>query len=295
MYARCAEVAAVAYTPALVTGRKARLGGIAVEVPMIDIGRQSPASTRSLSEVIHNRRWTFADLPFPHVLAENVFERETYLDMVTAFRTLFDDGANFHRDMPGFDASGYLLAAALPPPLDIFVSRPWHDLLCGLFDVRGTGHVSGGFHHHEPGGRPGGIHNDLNAGWFPEPGGAGRVRLADPARCSYGRGETSEPGLEPVRAIRAVSLIFYLANPPWRPGDGGETGLFRHQDDDLRHPAVAVPPIANSLIAFEATPWSFHSFLGGSRNVREALVMWTHRAPAEVEARWGKGVVVPWR
>ena len=27
--------------------------------------------------------------------------------------------------------------------------------------------------------------------------------------------------------IRAVSVLFYLANPEWEPGDGGETALFR--------------------------------------------------------------------
>jgi 2OG-Fe(II) oxygenase superfamily len=268
------------------------------ESTMLDHAAQSerPGTAASLGEVLANRRWRRCELPFPHVVAEDVFDRGFYLDLLTTFERLLagagDDG--FRRDMPGFDAAGHNFRPPVPPPFDVFFSRPWHDVLTGLFGVEGTGQMSGGLHHHQPGSRSGDVHNDLNPGWFVEEAGPGEVVVADREVCDYSTGRTRRPGPAAVEAVRGVAMIFYLANPAWAPGDGGETGLYRHAGDDVHRPAATVPPRDNSLVAFECTPFSFHAFLENRRRPRSSLVAWAHRRRSDVVERWGEGVIVPW-
>jgi hypothetical protein len=56
-----------------------------------------------------------------------------------------------------------------------------------------------------------------------------------------------------------------------------------------------VPPINNSMLLFECTPYSYHSFISNRRSVRNCLVMWLHRPKEEVTARWGETVIEKWK
>lgn len=94
--------------------------------------------------------------------------------------------------------------------------------------------------------------------------------------------------------MRAVSVLFYLANPAWSVGDGGETGLYPSHEAAARQGGVLVPPVNNSLVMFECTPHSWHAFAGASRQVRNCLVMWLHRPKREVVELWGESSVVYW-
>ncbi len=89
-------------------------------------------------------------------------------------------------------------------------------------------------------------------------------------------------------------MIFYLANPV-RGVVGGETGLYRAASDPIDRPADVVPPVNNSLVAFECTPTSFHGFMSNRNAVRNCLVMWLHREKTEAIRRWGESSIVYWR
>ena len=93
--------------------------------------------------------------------------------------------------------------------------------------------------------------------------------------------------------MRAIAILYYLNNPEWLPGDGGETGLYRAITDQVDQAVVSVPPINNTLVAFECSPYSFHAFRT-NRQPRNSLVMWLHREKAEALAQWGEGSIVPW-
>jgi len=252
----------------------------------------TPAPT-SLAQVVDNRRWVRRTQPFPHVVAQHVFVPAFYAELEAHFdRIRRTHPEAFQRNMPGYDAAGALLDHHRDGPLGVFLSRAWHDLVAGVARVRATGDVSANLHHHEPGGTSGWPHNDLNPGWFPEPApDPGEVRLSADGDVGYHKG--NRPAGRPAReTIRAVSVLFYLANPPWQPGDGGETGLYRSPAD--RQPAATVPPVNNSLVLFECTPYSWHGFVGNRRNPRSSVVMWLHRSKDDVVDRWGEASIVPW-
>jgi hypothetical protein len=257
------------------------------------VSRSTRLLTPGLGQALAHRRWLRRDLPFPHVVATNVFRPAVYAELERDFHARMDRGEL--RPMGSYDALGLSFDKEVTGPFALFFSRAWHDLIARLVGVTATGHVSGGLHHHAVGSASGQVHNDLNPGWFADAGTRDDgIVVSTSDLCEYATGRTSDPQIEPRELMRAVAVLFYVGNAPWAPGDGGATGLYRHRDDDVHRPAAIVPPHSNSLLAFECTPWSFHSFIGNRRNPRNCLVTWLHRERHEVLDRWGAAPIVPW-
>jgi hypothetical protein len=265
---------------------------------MNEASARPPAITHGwdLPALLHNRRWVRRSTPFPHVVASDVFVPEFYAELEGHYRALLAEDGAFERNMAGYDASAANLAAHADGPLGIFVSREWHDLVAGVAGVGASGDVHATVHHHDTGSASGWPHNDLNPGWFPgSPPGPGELRLSWPAPdLRYATGPTRD-GVEAHETIRAVSVLFYLANGPWRPGDGGETALYASSADAARTgPATTVAPMDNSLILFECTPFTWHTFLTNRVRPRESLVMWLHRSKQAAVERWGDASIAYW-
>ncbi|MBI1332728.1 MAG: 2OG-Fe(II) oxygenase [Armatimonadetes bacterium] len=269
------------------------------------IGQTTTASsgaTRidSLEGILQNRRWLYRSEPYGHYTAANVFTAEFYGEVARQYMELLGRGLSespqegrFSRLNGNYDAYLMRFEPGQEGPLSLFTSRAWHDMVAGLFQIDATGDVDGALHHHAIGGRNGRIHNDLNPGWFISQPPHGGVNVTDPKICSYTSGKTA-PGFTSRETARAVAVLFYLCNDGWRPGDGGETGLYMNEDDPIESPIGVVPPINNSLLAFECTPYSFHTFLSNRRLARNCIVMWVHRTKEETISRWGWNKVVPW-
>ena len=251
-------------------------------------GKSRPAP----ADVIANRRWTKHLHPFPHYTAQNVFSRSAYESFVAAFLELTRGRARY---VAKHDTHGVTLAAGLDGPLAFFASRGWRTAIADLLGIDATPHLNIGLHHHEPGSADGFPHNDLNPGWFVDYDGDDGSVLAQPEVCSYTSGQILRAGATPRQYVRAAAFLLYLANPPWTEGDGGETGLYRYGSEDAQHPVAAVPPINNSMLLFECTPYSYHGFIGNRRTERNSLVMWWHRERREVVNRWGADVIIEYR
>jgi hypothetical protein len=241
--------------------------------------------------LLNHRRWWWHRQPFPHVRALNVFKPEMYAELNQAFlHWQAESGGG--RELADHDLQGTTLTARNDGPLTLFTSRGWHDLLARLFDVKATGHVNVGLHHHRPGGDPGFPHTDVNPAWFPADEVGDGVLLADPARVEYTTGKVHDPSTSAVQVVRAVAVLFYLANPPWEPEHRGETGLFRDTADEPEDAVDRVPPHSNSLLAFECTPASLHGFCGGGSASRNSIVHWLHRERQDAVRRWGAAAIV---
>lgn len=246
-----------------------------------------------LSTVLAHRRWVRRSAPFPHVVAQNVFVEPFYSELADHFERIKQAG-HFQKNIRNYDAGSVLIRDHADGPLGFFVSRPWHDLVASIFDVQATGDVTAGLHHHPPGGRPGWPHNDLNPGWF---GGdwpsADEIRHEGHDGVDYQQGPTRE-GTTGRETVRGVSVLFYLNNPAWSPGDGGETGIYDSGSSGSRGAGIGVPPVDNSLVMFESTPFTWHGYGGQSRHERNSLVMWVHRRKSEVVERWGEQSIAYW-
>jgi len=134
------------------------------------------------------------------------------------------------------------------------------------------------FHHHLPGSKTGFVHNDYNIICFKtEP----LPNQINPwyFQCSFDRRSKDSDSEERIRAIAA---IFYLGNPNWHSGDGGETGLYSSEHQLLK----AFAPKNNRLLAFEVSPYSFHGFLSNVRLERNSVIMWYHCHPDHQLSRY---------
>lgn len=248
-----------------------------------------------MDELLANRRWIRRNTPFPHYYATDVFRADFYRSLHGEFERIERDHPEvFERNMTGYDASGVTLDQFRDGPLGVFVSREWHDLIANVAGVAATGDVNASLHHHEPGSTGGWPHNDLNPSSFANPpAGPGETRLPGDGGVNAVAG-TAPPGTSIRDVIRAVSVLFYLGNPEWEPGDGGETGLFTDFATAADGPAQAVPPINNSMVLFECTPRSWHAFVSNRAKPRNSVVMWLHRTKDEAVARWGDENIAYW-
>jgi hypothetical protein len=255
-----------------------------------------------LAAVLAHRRWWFEEQPFPYAHATDVFVPDHYAALESSARRLLalglsdtPDADRLSRNMPGSDAFGWNLPPDAPDPLGFFYDQQWHDLLARLTGVDATGDVSCAVHHHLRGSAHGRVHRDLGIGWFPGRSPTGAVNPADRARCSYIYGDVQVPGTPVHEAVRAVTMVFYLANPLWAPGDGGETGLYRDASDPVASPTVTIPPTNNSLVVFENTPWALHAFIANARSPRTSVILWLHRPIDEARRRFGERALFRWR
>jgi hypothetical protein len=249
--------------------------------------------------IIKNRRWWRRERPFTHFVATDVFVPEFYAELESAFREVLARGLSqtsasgfFKRATTGYDAYIYPFPPSISSPLAFFISRGWCDLLASLAKVAVTGDVSAALHHHEPESSDGTVHNDLNPGWFITSPREDGINPADSSSCDYKRGVPHKLGGNPIERIRALSMIFFLNNGPWRPGDGGECALYARQHAPLDE--VSVPPINNSLLVFECTPYSYHRFLSNRAGSRDSIILWLHRERQYVVERWGESAIVKW-
>ena len=252
-----------------------------------------PATERiDLHSALGSKSWLRCSSPFPYVRARDVFSPGVYGAMADQYSDLLS-GGHFGRGIPGYDVTAYTVTGKMTGPLSLFCKRPWHDMLARLFGVNATGELNIALHNHAVGSLDGSPHNDLNPGWFADGPRSDGIFVHDPAYgCDYRYGPKN-PEVTAVERVRAIAVIFYLANPV--RGVGGETGLYRAASDPIRRPADVVPPANNSLVAFECTPTSFHGFISNQNALRNCLVMWLHREKKEAIRRWGESSIVYWR
>lgn len=263
---------------------------------------EGAAPHQNLKRVLSTRRWIKCLHPFPHVRAENVFEPDWYSNLEAHFGKLLSAGLSevpasnrFSRSITGFDAYLLDLVPESAGPLRMFMSHEWHEMISRTIGVHTSGDVLCSLHHHPARSRNGKVHNDLNPGWFIDyPEHSGLVRVAQLDLCNYKTGRTSDQLLAARENVRAVAVLFYLNNHDWKLGDGGETGLYDSLTASVECPVISVPPVNNSLLAFECTPFSFHSFIRNRKHPRNSFIMWLHCPIGDAINRWGRRSIAYW-
>lgn len=241
-------------------------------------------------------RWRAETLPFPHTVIHDVFEPRFYHALEDSYRCVLEGRWPFarfeHRE--SYDASAVSFDRLLPGPLAMLASTPWRDFLAAALCCPVTRDLSGALHHHDVGSRGGAPHTDLNTAWFVDTASGAEVNLPAPALCDYKTGRVAAPHLVARETVRAATAILYLNNPPWSPGDGGETGLYAAGEAG---PALVatVPPVNNVLLLFVNSPRSFHAYLSNRRAPRDSIVFWLHRPGHEVASELGEESIRGWR
>lgn len=259
--------------------------------------KSEPGTAVPLKDVLLNRRWALFSEPFRHLIVQDVFNKTFYEKLERAFQSVLNQGFSedkvdpfrFSRNMDNYDAYG--MAIPQGGLFDIFLSQEMHDRLNDIFQLNATGDIAGSLHTHMIGGRNGFIHNDLNPARFPKRKANDKTVFYSPE--AYDKAGRAQ-GANESTVIRALSVIYYLNNEPWSPGDGGETGLYTSLGQHAQQAVVRVPPLNNLLLAFECTPYSFHAFISNQKSPRNSLIFWLHNNFDQAVSRWGRENVVWW-
>lgn len=253
-------------------------------------------------EILRNRRWMRIADPFPHYVATDVFKPAVHFAVERAVRDVTLRGLSerpvrdrLSRSMPGYDAYGYNpYDGGMPEGLQLFFSRPWHDMLATVAGVPATGYVQGGLHYHAVGSASGFVHNDFTVGWFAD---VPPIHGLVPSRndlCDYKSGKRRNADVAAFPMVRVASMIYFAGNGTWSDEDGGVTGLYRDNTDRVEEPAAIIPPMSNSLLLFEITPFSFHSFITNRTTTRSSVILFLHTGRKTAVARWGKEHLARW-
>lgn len=253
----------------------------------------------TLWQILENRRWIWRKFPYPHAVATDVFKEEFYCALETQIKGIlernFVNSTEIHaHKFAHYDAYAYAVPPDVTGPLTLFTSAEWHNMLVDIAGVRACGRVNVTLHHHEIGSANGRVHNDLNPGWFYDYLTDGGIILPSHNICDYRHGFGAGVPSRKREFVRSAALLFYVCNSEWHRGDGGETGLYSSHSDPVDRPIATVPPLNNSLLFFECTPYSYHSFLSNTRASRNVIVMWLHCDANEVIGRWGDRSIVRW-
>lgn len=249
-------------------------------------------AARPIEEIIANRAWRRRLWPFPYVVAEDVFVPEVAAELDEAVRKVMAGEDMKH--MGWYDATSSSFSPGIDWPLRLFTSPGWRALVSGVLGVETAPYVSASVHHHAIASKSGSPHNDLNPVYFAVVDPVDGIVTMDVGRVNAKSGEVRVPGTGVTRKVRAISLIYYIANDVWHPGDGGETGLYEHSGLPAWQPTVAVPPRNNSLVAFECTPNSYHCFISNRVAERNSITMWFHRSDESAVAEWGEHTFERW-
>lgn len=231
---------------------------------------------------IANAEWEKKEHPFPYYYAKGVFTEEFYSAMSNEFQQLLDQGLSevhclrrfkrFNEDV--YDAYSYVLPPSIKEPLSVFYSQEWLQLMKKFFpDLPLTLDVSSSCHHHRVGSNSGFVHNDFTTTDFFD------NTLENEINPWYfhsisGKSASEQTQCSQRRVMRSIMVLYYLNNPAWKEGDGGETCLYTSIDDT--EPTIAVPPISNSILVFEVTPRSYHAFRYNPVHERNCIVQSFH-------------------
>jgi len=228
-------------------------------------------------------------LPFPHIVVDNVFNKDFYQLMCLEFDARLRKGfaPKFNRNkfwkFSHYDAYCWSFDPKKDHAFsDFFYSMPWRRWVNRFFNLNLTKNMIAEFHHHPPNSAGGYIHNDYDISSFKREPLANGIN-AHTHQIDY-RGRT--PGAD-IYCVRSIAILYYFNNHKWQESDGGETALYTDYKKGSE-PVIKVAPHNNRMLAFEISPKSFHAFLNNKKNVRNSMVQWMHSPEAYVTARYGE-------
>lgn len=241
-------------------------------------------------------KWWGHRYPFRHFRAQSVLDSEAYQRVCAAFTAILETTAGerdgpyqLNRSNPKYDAKILAMNEDLAPSFDPFFSPSWLRALYRLVGLPELQRIDGGLHSSAKGSRDGWIHSDLCSGWFDESSSQPKL-FPHRRKCDYFSGTAKTKDAKPVEYVRAATMIYYLCNEGWRPGDGGETGLYSSSRLGSRTPVELVQPIDNSILLFECSPHSYHRFVANPRRARNSIILWLHATVQQAEATWGNAI-----
>ncbi len=245
-----------------------------------------------LDEVTNVRKYDVCIMsdPYPHVVIPDFFKPTAYENLCSVFTEAMRGGLHDKRDytLDGFHAfdiayDGYTHSPqpTVDPrhPLSIFYSIEWNLFFSKLFNQCTTTETKVVFHYHPAGDKTGSVHHDHieRSPAISVPLSNGVIGYKPLTSISQSYTDLTRSSKQGAAPFQAIAILFYLLNDGWHEGDGGETGVY---SADRATRLKVVPPINNTLFAFQTSLRSMHTFQTNRKN-RHSIIQWLH-APAKL-------------
>lgn len=228
---------------------------------------------------IQNHPRELSTRPFRHFYQRDFLSDEMHEKLSNEFERIKALGLTEHHSrsrfsrFEGYDCYNYCIPPQPNNVLDWFWSPQLRDYFSALFGLPLSHDLVASLHHHLPGSQTGWIHNDYVTYPFQNrklPNGMNPYFLRKNQPVNP---EEVTSGLV-YRKMRSIVMIYFLNNEIWNEGDGGETALFTTAEANT--PSFLAAPHANSAIAFEISPESFHAFQKNVKHERNSIIIWFH-------------------
>jgi hypothetical protein len=222
--------------------------------------------------------------PFPHVHVESFFKPKFYKDCCDFFNEILDRGVSDKYDPYKFsryhfeyyNAFFWQMHANSSYPISQFLSIEWVNYFSNLFNVELTNEVSFELRHHKVDTIKNitkYVHNDFYVVGFPFDVPDKKELFQYYFQCPYLLQSPEDEEMVNKR-MRSVVAFIYINNQDWEEKSGGVTALYK--STNLERHVKEIPPISNSMLAFEITPYSYHSYINNNTVDRNTIMLWFH-------------------
>lgn len=234
-------------------------------------------------------RFSISSYPYNYLIVEDLFDEGTAFGLSAVFNDLIQTGRTIGKvgevgDLV-YEAINFTpkLQHVQSTPISTIASVELKNLIAEVFDIYLDENLMIGMHRHNPPSKPGWSHTDFAVVSFPNiPANHGGQRVyAEADQVNYSD-DSKHRQPDSIKTARAIACLYYTANQEWRPGLGGETGVYLPDGKTL---VASVPPKNNSLFAFEISPHSYHAYLGSAAMQRSSFIWWYHAAPGYLMKR----------
>lgn len=240
-------------------------------------------------------------MPFRHFRASQVFNPIDYQSLASAFSRVLQEVNSDPKQQynveryNNYDALVIGMDARLSNQFKPLFESSWIEELSRLMGIPFLPRISGALHSHPVNSRTGWIHSDYCPVWFDESVKQFESELLYPdhSRCEYFTGKSKVADALPKEYIRSASMIFYLCNDGWQEDEGGETVLYEAAHSHPYRAVEFIPPVNNSLLFFEISPYSFHTFITNRVRSRNSIILFLHSTIEFAKSRWGNSLHQP--
>jgi hypothetical protein len=238
-------------------------------------------------------RWTVCSQPFKHAIIHDALSTVDSASLSRVFEHRMNVAASGDASYANYDARIRPLKSADFTPFKTLLAVDHLRRLARALQLEATLEVDSACHAHPAGSRSGWLHNDYNPGWFSQAASGDDLVFSGTLGCDYRTGKCIDPNTKPVVRMRYLTMIYFLNNPTWKPGMGGETGLYLGPSQSVDAATIWIPPINNTMLLFECTPHSWHSFRSCTFQ-RNSITLWLHRDTDSAKRQWPHHSPVGW-